>query len=192
MSTEQTLLQRCDHKCELCSADTALAVFDVPPDADGSADRCVMICDTCRQQIQQPDSIDPNHWRSLGDSMWNPTPAVQVMAWRQLKTLSGKGEVWAQELLDMLYLEEDVQTWAAAGITESDDRAPTLDSNGTPLQAGDTVTIIKDLDVKGANFTAKRGTAVRNISLTDNPEHIEGRVNGQRIVLLSCYLKKSS
>lgn len=191
MSTEKTLLQRCDSKCELCSADTALSVFDVPPDTDGSAERCIMICDACRQQITEPDSIEPSHWRSLSDSMWNPTPAVQVMAWRQLKVLSGKGEVWAQELLDTLYLEEDVLAWAEAGVPPSDDRAPTLDSNGTPLQAGDTVTIIKDLDVKGANFTAKRGTAVRNISLTDNPEHIEGRVNGQRIVLLSCYLKKS-
>jgi protein PhnA len=56
--------------------------------------------------------------------------------------------------------------------------------------SGDNVTLIKDLDVKGGNFTAKRGTPVRNISLTDNPEHIEGRVNGVRIVLLTCYLKK--
>jgi len=52
--------------------------------------------------------------------------------------------------------------------------------------------LIKDLDVKGAGFTAKRGTAVRNISLTSNPEHIEGRVNGTRIVLLTCFLKKSN
>ena len=192
MSTEQTLLQRCKSQCELCSSDTPLSVYDVPPDADGSAERSVMICDTCRQQIDDPDSIDPNHWRSLSDSMWNPAAPVQVMAWRQLKTLSDKGEVWAQELLDMLYLEDEVKLWAEAGIAvQADDRQPTLDCNGTPLQAGDTVTIIKDLDVKGANFTAKRGTAVRNISLTDNPEHIEGRVNGQRIVLLSCYLKKS-
>ncbi|HAG95059.1 MAG: PhnA domain protein [Pseudomonadales bacterium] len=192
MSTESTLLQRCQQQCELCSADTALSVFDVPPDADGSADRAIMICGTCRHQINHPDSIEANHWRSLNDTMWSPVPAVQVMAWRQLKTLSEQGEVWAQALLDMLYLEADVKAWAESGVPpENEDREPTLDSNGTPLQAGDTVTIIKDLDVKGANFTAKRGTAVRNISLTDNPQHIEGRVNGQRIVLLSCYLKKS-
>jgi protein PhnA len=47
------------------------------------------------------------------------------------------------------------------------------------------------LVVKGANFTAKRGTTVKNISLTDNPEHIEGKVNGTRIVLLSKFLKKA-
>lgn len=64
------------------------------------------------------------------------------------------------------------------------------DSNGVVIEAGDTVTLIKDLDVKGANFTAKRGTAVRNIGLTRNPEHIEGRVNGQRIVILTQFVKK--
>jgi protein PhnA len=134
--------------------------------------------------------MTPNHWRCLNDSMWSQVPAVQVMAWRVLKKLSV--EPWAQDLLDMLYLEEDVQKWAEAGISEEDDDTiPTLDSNGSPLEAGDSVTLIKDLDVKGAGFTAKRGTAVRNISLTSNPEHIEGRVNGVRVVLVSKFLKKS-
>ena len=50
---------------------------------------------------------------------------------------------------------------------------------------------MKSGEVKGAGFTAKRGTAVRNISLTENPEQIEGRVNGVKIVLLTCFLKKS-
>ena len=54
-----------------------------------------------------------------------------------------------------------------------------------------TDTEIKDLVVKGANFTAKRGTMVKNISLTSNPEHIEGRVNGTRIVLVSAFMKKA-
>ena len=66
------------------------------------------------------------------------------------------------------------------------------DTNGTILTSGDTVTLIKDLKVKGAGFTAKRGTAVRNISLVDDtPEHIEGRVNDQRIVILTEFVKKA-
>lgn len=191
MTIEQTLLQRCDSKCELCASSNHLAVYEVPP-SDGSAEQSVMLCESCRSQLNAPDTTDVNHWRCLNDSMWAPVPAVQVMAWRQLNQLSQRGETWAQDLLEMLYLEEDVKQWAEAltADNEEDDREPTRDCNGTILQAGDTVTIIKDLDVKGANFTAKRGTAVRGISLTDNPEHIEGRVNGQRIVLLSCYLKK--
>jgi len=91
----------------------------------------------------------------------------------------------------MLYLDEETKAWAEAGVKEEPtDQPPTLDSNGTPLHSGDSVTIIKDLDVKGAGFTAKRGTVVKNIALTDNPEQIEGRVNGVRIVLLGKFLKK--
>ena len=68
-----------------------------------------------------------------------------------------------------------------------------IDSNGVRLQAGDTVVLIKDLNVKGGgNFTTKRGTAVKNIKLDpNNAEYIEGRVEGQYIVILSKYVKKS-
>lgn len=60
-----------------------------------------------------------------------------------------------------------------------------------PLAVGDNVVLIKDLPVKGAGFTAKRGTPVRGISLVlDNPDHIEGRVEGQRIVILTQFVKK--
>ncbi len=189
MSTEQALLQRCESKCELCGADADLSVYEVQPSDVPGADSSVMICGACRAQIEDPEHIDVNHWHCLNTSMWSEVPAVKVMAWRMLKRLSAEG--WAQDLLDMLYLDDETLQWAEAGVA-GDDAAPTRDSNGNVLQAGDTVTLIKDLDVKGAGFTAKRGTAVRNISLTDNPEQIEGRVNGVRIVLLTCYLKKSS
>ena len=60
------------------------------------------------------------------------------------------------------------------------------------LAKGDSIDILKDLDVKVANFTAKRGTAVRNITLDhENENHIEGKVNGQHIVILTQYVKKS-
>ncbi len=192
MTIEQTLLERSNGCCELCGSDTALTAFDVPPVAVADADHAILLCSKCREQVEDADKVDPNHWRCLNDSMWSQIPAVQVMAWRMLNQLASEG--WPQDLLDMLYLDDDVLAWAKAGSADesSTDVAPTLDSNGAVLQAGDTVTLIKDLDVKGAGFTAKRGTAVRNISLTDNPEQIEGRVNGVRIVLLTCYLKKSS
>ncbi|WP_461519545.1 PhnA domain-containing protein [Porticoccus sp.] len=192
MTIEQTLLERSNGCCELCGSDTELTAFDVPPVAVADADHAILLCSKCREQVEDADKVDPNHWRCLNDSMWSQIPAVQVMAWRMLNQLASEG--WPQDLLDMLYLDDDVLAWAKAGSADesSTDVAPTLDSNGAVLSAGDTVTLIKDLDVKGAGFTAKRGTAVRNISLTDNPEQIEGRVNGVRIVLLTCYLKKSS
>ncbi|MEY3438144.1 MAG: hypothetical protein RL265_729, partial [Bacteroidota bacterium] len=72
-----------------------------------------------------------------------------------------------------------------------DDKIVHKDSNGAILQNGDTVTLTKELDVKGATFSAKRGTAVRNIRLVhDNAEQIEGKIEGQSIVILTQYVKK--
>ncbi len=189
MSILETLKARAGNQCELSQATDNLVVYPVPPESDeNDADKCILVSQTCYDQLTGAAEVDPNHWRCLSESMWSTVPAVQVVAYRQLHALSS--ETWAQDNLDMLYLEDDVKAWAEAGLAEEDDREPTLDSNGTPLQAGDNVTIIKDLQVKGGGFTAKRGTAVRGISLTDNPEHIEGRVNGQRIVLVAKFLKK--
>ena len=193
MSTEETLLARSESKCELCTATDNLSVYEIPPSSDGGEDQSVLVCGTCREQIENPEKTDANHWRCLNDSMWSQIPAVQVMAWRMLTRLSSEG--WPQDLLDMLYLDDDLITWAkASGEGESDESVVKhVDSNGAALEAGDTVTLIKDLEVKGANFTAKRGTSVRGISLVpDNVEHIEGRVEGQRIVILTKFVKKSN
>lgn len=193
MSIEEELKQRSEGKCELCSSTDNLGVYEVPPESKANVDDSVLLCNVCIDQIENPDKVDANHWRCLNESMWSQVPAVQVMAWRMLTRLSGEG--WPQELLDMLYLEDDTMTWAQAtgeGSAE-EESIKHLDSNGAVLEAGDTVILIKDLNVKGANFTAKRGTAVRGISLVDdNPEHIEGKVEGQRIVILTKFVKKSN
>ena len=189
MSIEKELKIRANEACELCSSPSDLSIYEVAP-SNGSLEQSILVCSTCKAQIENPDTMDANHWHCLNDSMWSSEPAVQVMAYRLLKRIAHEG--WPQDLLDTLYLEEEVQTWADAQSEEVDEaQEPTRDSNGAILQGGDTVVIIKDLDVKGAGFTAKRGTAVRNISLTNNPEQIEGRVNGTKIVLLSKFLKKS-
>ncbi len=191
MSTENELQTRSESKCELCSATNELSVYEIPPVKDAGADECILLCETCKDQINHPENIDVNHWRCLNDSMWSQIPAVQVMAWRMLTRLSAEG--WPQDLLDMLYLEDDVLNWAKSGQESAEDSVVHKDSNGAVLAAGDTVTLIKDLNVKGANFTAKRGTAVRGISLVpDNAAHIEGRVEGQRIVILTEFVKKSN
>jgi protein PhnA len=193
VSIEKELQVRSESKCELCSATENLGVYEVPPGSNGSADECVLICETCREQIENPEKVDVHHWRCLNDSMWSQVPAVQVMAWRMLKRLSSEG--WPQELLDTLYLDESTQTWAqATGEAESNEATVKhVDSNGAVLNAGDAITLIKDLPVKGASFTAKRGTVVRGISLvSDNPEHIEGRVSGHHIVILTKFVKKAN
>jgi protein PhnA len=66
------------------------------------------------------------------------------------------------------------------------------DSNGNILKEGDSVTLIKDLKVKGSSITLKRGTMVRNIHLTDDPAEIECRVEKVKgLVLRTEFLRKA-
>jgi len=65
------------------------------------------------------------------------------------------------------------------------------DSNGTLLNEGDSVTLIKDLKVKGTSVTLKRGTLVKGIHLTDDEDEVECRVEKVKgLVLKTCFLKK--
>lgn len=188
MSIDALLKTRSGDECELCKATDGLHAFEVEGGPEQGADANIWICTTCASQITDAEPIEPHHFMGLNDAMWSPTSAVQVMSWRLLHRLSG--ESWAQNALDMLYLEEDTLTWAKKGLPD-ENAEPTLDANGAALKAGDTVTLIKDLDVKGAGFTAKRGAVVRGISLSENPKHLEGKVNGTRVVLVAAYVKKA-
>jgi protein PhnA len=189
MSIESDLQTRSGGQCELCSTRPGKAIYDLSRDGVSEAETSVVVCGKCAGQIRDPEKMDVHHWRCLSDAMWSETQAVQVMAWRMLDRLSGEG--WAQELLDQLYLDDETLAWARAA-KGSEDAEPHLDSNGAALASGDTVTLIKDLNVKGTSFTAKRGTAVRGISLVEgNTAQIEGRVNGQQIVILTEFVKKT-
>ena len=191
MSVQLALEKRSQNSCELCGSGVSLDVFEVPFSDGKNAQSCVFLCENCRQQINGEKEVDLNHWRCLNDSMWNTEPAVQVMAWRMLNRLSS--ETWAQDLLDMLYLEQETLQWAAkdANAGGGDKEQLTTDTHGAQLETGDTVTFIKDLEIKGAGFTAKRGAAIRNITLTDDPTSIEGKLNGTRVVICAKFLKKS-
>lgn len=187
--TESIAINRAAGACELCSSTQKLREFDIPQsDGRDTADAQVAICEVCAEQMAS-DSLDDKYWLCLQASAWSAEPAVQVLAFRLLKQL--KTQDWAVDLADTMFMEDDTRQWAQQGIVD-DNAEQHRDCNGALLTAGDTVTIVKDLDVKGTSFVAKRGTAVRNISLSDNPAHIEGRVNGTRIVLLTQYVKKSN
>ena len=167
-------------QCSFCSADNA------EPRAVTPRDDTVTLCATCAEGLNDKPEDNP-HWRCLNDAIWSLEDTTQVAAYRVLAKLDAS---WARDLLDMAYLEPDLLEWAQS--VEDDISVVHKDSNGSVLSAGDTVVLIKDLPVKGAGFTAKRGTPVRNISLVaDNSEHIEGRVEGQRIVILTKFIKKS-
>lgn len=169
--------------CELCASPENVNISEVFP-SDGSEEQSIYICENCNGQIQS-EELDATHFNCLNDSMWSEVPAVAVMSYRLLNALG------RQDLVDMMYMEDEVKAWADAGIS-NEEKLVYKDANGVLLVQGDTVVITKDLDVKGAGFTAKRGTAVRNIGLVPgDSEHIEGRVNGVKIQILTKFLKKS-
>ncbi len=191
MSLERELKKRSDSKCELCGSDEALQVYILPPTKSESLDKAIMACTTCTTQINDPESTDANHWRCLNDSMWSEHQPVQIVAWRMLSRLRNEG--WPQDLLDMMYLDDEALAFAkATGEGEEDtDKVIHRDVNGIVLQTGDSVVLIKDLKVKGSSMIAKQGTAVRNIRLDrDNEKYIEGKVGPTQIVIITDYVKK--
>ncbi len=191
MSSESQLFQRANNSCELCSASEDLRIFEVPQSPDTKEDTNILICGICIDQIEDPSKMEANHWRCLNDSMWSTVPAVQVMAYRLLHRIKEEG--WPQDLLDMMYLDEEILNWAKASLADNEEHEKLVhrDVNGVILEAGDSVVLIKDLKVKGSSMVAKQGTAVRRISLDpDNEEYIEGKVDGQHIVIITKYVKK--
>ena len=162
------------------------------PNKKANLDESILACGICIAQIENLGTEDLNHWRCLNDSMWNENIAVQIVSWRMLSRLRNHG--WPKELLDMMYFDDDTLEYAkATGEGEEDEnKIIHRDANGVILTHGDSVVLIKDLDVKGATFTAKRGAAVHNIKVVwDNANQIEGRVENQHIVILTQYVKKT-
>ena len=188
MSISRELNKRSNAKCELCGNEESLLSYIVFPKSGEKLEEQIAICNTCLTQIEG-NNLDKNHWRCLNDSMWNTEAAIQVVSYRMLHRLND--ESWAQDAINMIYMEPDTMKWAQEGIENELEKIIHKDSNGNILVNGDTITLIQDLSVKGAGFTAKRGAAMRRIRLVhDNPEHIEGKIDGQDIVLLTKYVKK--
>lgn len=193
MKLEEVLLQRSSNKCELCGSATALKLYEVQPQDGRSEDNCIMICAKCEAQVEKKEELDGNHWKILSETMWSEVPGVQVVAWRMLNRL--RNESWASDNLDLLYLDDEKLNWAKASGDHVNDSSVDLhkDAYGVVLHSGDTVVLTKSLDVKGSTLNAKLGTVVRNIRLVENnTEQIEGRIEGQVIVILTKYVRKQN
>lgn len=191
MKLEEAVQQRSEGKCELCASTDNLQLYEVQPQHTRNEDNCILLCSKCVAQIDKKEELDSNHWSVLTQSMWSEVPGVQVIAWRMLNRL--RNESWAADALDMLYLDEEKLAWAKATGDHDADASVDLhkDAYGAVLQNGDTVVLTKSLDVKGSTVNARLGTVVRNIRLVaDNTEQIEGRIEGQLIVILTKYVRK--
>lgn len=193
MKLDDQIKERSGNKCELCQSTDGLKTYEVPPQSSSNADNSILICAKCLAQIDKKEELDSSRWRCLSESMWSEVPGVQVVSWRMLNRL--KNESWAMENLDMMYLTDETLAWAKATGDHDNDSAVDLhkDANGNQLQTGDTVILTKSLDVKGSTLNAKMGTVVKNIKLVEeNTEQIEGKIEGQLIVILTKYVRKQS
>jgi protein PhnA len=186
---ERKLKDRSGSVCEISGTEHDLVVYVLPPTNERTVENSVLIAKHLKDQIENQETTDEKDWRGLSESMWSEHLPVQILSWRMLARLKNT------DLLEMMYLDEDALEWAKAtgeGAEEDENKIVHKDSNGVTLLDGDSVVLIKDLDVKGATFTAKRGAAVHNIKLVwDDANLIEGRVENQNIYILTQYVKKT-
>jgi protein PhnA len=191
MKLELLLQQRSENNCELCKSSDGVKLYEVLPQKSTSEENCMMVCAICLSQIEKKAEPNSSHWKCLTESMWSEVPGIQVVAWRMLNRF--RSESWAADSLDMLYLDDEKLAWAKATGDHDNDSAVELhkDCNGVVLQTGDTVVLTKSLDVKGSSLNAKMGTVVKNIRIVEeNTEQIEGKIEGQVIVILTKYVRK--
>jgi protein PhnA len=170
--------------CELCGSEESVSLVELPV-SDGSEEQSIYVCGECKGQIDSND-LDETHFNCLNDAMWSETPAAKIMSYILWNKLG------RQDMVEMMYLEEDELKLAEQAVNAEANKVVFRDANGVELLAGDSIVILKDLDVKGAGFTAKRGTTVTRIALpNDMDDHVEGRVNGTKIYLKTEFIKKA-
>lgn len=193
MNTEDLIKNRSEGKCELCGAAGEIKLYTVQPAGYTEPHNTILICSRCQAQAERKEPLDSGYWQFLSGTLWSEIPAVQVITWRMLHRL--KKESWAMDALDMMFLDDETLAWAKASGDHENDAEDEFhrDCNGALLQDGDTVVLVKSLDVKGSTLNAKLGTVVRNIRLVpDNTGQIEGRIEGQLIVILTKYVRKQN
>lgn len=177
-------MDRCQGVCELCNNSPAVHAYAVSPKNEDLTENQVALCNICLSAIAEKDKGD--HWRCLEGTIWNPEPSVQALSYRLLQLY--KHEDWASNVINSVELDENTLQWAMSFFEVADVHK---DAYGNSLQNGDTVILTQNLNVKGTNFTAPKGTIVKRIRLVaDNTEQVEGKINEQTIVILTKFVKK--
>mgnify|MGYP001441209429 CR=1 FL=1 len=184
----EAVTNRAAGACEVCTqVESSLVGYEVS-NAPSSELGLVAICKVCEGQLSGRLTVEPKHWFCLQESMWSEVGAIQVLSYRQLDAL--KTEAWARDALASAYLEDELMQWAEAGLAEESDSPIHRDMNGTQLFQGDSITLTRSLDVKGTNFTVKRGDTVKNIRLSDDVGWVDAKVNGVEIFIKTSFVKK--
>lgn len=191
MSLNTQLESRSNGVCELCTESSGgLFAYAVPPKNDDAIENQVVLCGSCHEQISSADYSNVHHWRCLEGSIWSEEPAVKVLSYKILGKISS--EEWARDAMESAMLDESQLAWAEAEDALEAQKVVHKDSFGVVLQSGDTVVLTQNLNVKGTNYIAPKGTIVRKIKLVaENADQVEGKINGDTIVILTKYIRKS-
>ena len=97
----------------------------------------------------------------------------------QLPACAKCNSVYTYEDGDNYVCPECAHEWSKTASADSDDATKVIrDANGNVLQDGDTITVIKDLKVKGSSSVVKVGTKVKNIRLVDGDHDIDCKIDG--------------
>lgn len=191
MNLLDKLIERAGNSCELCTSSTKLNSYTVSPKEDHLIDNQVAVCDSCLSGITKNDFANTNHWRALTGSIWSELPSVQALSYRILDQL--KSESWASETLEGVFLEESTITWALHEANAIANQVIHKDAYGNVLVNGDNIVLIENLNVKGTSYMAPKGTQVKKIRLVhENAEQVEGKINGDTIVILTKFVKKGN
>ena len=184
MSISNVLQERSQGLCELCTSQAALHEYLVSPKTEERPENQVALCDECSDKINSNDRSE--YWRCLEGSIWNAEAAVQALSYRLLQRCES---AWANDVIASVDLDDNIVQWAVSAFEVADVHK---DAFGNELVNGDNVVLTQNLNVKGTNFTAPKGTVVKKIRLVaGNTEQIEGKINEQVIVILTKYVKKS-
>lgn len=108
----KNLVRRCSAQCELCEAGSvSLHIYEVEPvPKEPALEHCLMICEQCEQNLNNVKRMQVDHWRCLTKTMWSEVDAAKVVAIVVLQFLADQ-QSWAQEALEIAYLEDDIQEW---------------------------------------------------------------------------------
>ncbi len=92
---------------------------------------------------------------------------------------------------DLLICADCGYEWTPGAATETDSARIVKDANGTVLNDGDTVTLIKDLKVKGSSITLKVGSKIKGIRIVDGDHELDCKTEAGPMMLKACFVKKA-
>lgn len=109
----KNLVRRSGSSCELCGADgISLGIYEFPPvPRTPDYDRCLLICDVCREQLDSPSKMNADHWRCLNNTVWSDTAVIQALSIRMLKNIAREHN-WAEDLLEQVFPDPEVEAMA--------------------------------------------------------------------------------